>query len=113
MAGASLGESSGDMKYETVIIDHEGQRSNCGYCKSSSDSAISHGLSALSMTVEDYQELIDRGWRRSGKYVYKPNMENTCCPQYTIRLKADEFVASKEQVRVRKKMKRYSLHFIV
>ncbi|KPP76883.1 hypothetical protein Z043_103734 [Scleropages formosus] len=37
------------------------------------------------MTVQDYQDLIDRGWRRSGKYVYKPIMNKTCCPQYTIR----------------------------
>lgn len=37
------------------------------------------------LTCEDYQNLIDRGWRRSGKYVYKPKMDETCCPQYTIR----------------------------
>lgn len=40
---------------------------------------------AESLTVEDYQYLIDRGWRRSGKYCYKPVMDITCCPLYTIR----------------------------
>lgn len=40
---------------------------------------------AESLTVADYQALIDRGWRRSGRYLYKPVMEETCCPQYTIR----------------------------
>uniref|UniRef100_A0A8I5KQW8 Arginyltransferase 1 n=1 Tax=Homo sapiens TaxID=9606 RepID=A0A8I5KQW8_HUMAN len=55
----------------------------CGYCKNESGSR-SNGMWAHSMTVQDYQDLIDRGWRRSGKYVYKPVMNQTCCPQYTI-----------------------------
>lgn len=52
-------------------------------------------------------ELLDRGWRRSGCFLYKPDMERTCCPSYTIRLKASDFIPSKEQVRVCKKMQRY------
>uniref|UniRef100_A0A8C9ZFP7 Arginyl-tRNA--protein transferase 1 n=1 Tax=Sander lucioperca TaxID=283035 RepID=A0A8C9ZFP7_SANLU len=47
------------------------------------------------MTVQDYQDLIDRGWRRSGKYVYKPKLNKTCCPQYTIRCHALKFQPSK------------------
>lgn len=43
------------------------------------------GMWAHAMTVGDYQDLIDRGWRRSGKYCYKPTMDVTCCPMYTIR----------------------------
>uniref|UniRef100_A0A2K5N380 Arginyl-tRNA--protein transferase 1 n=1 Tax=Cercocebus atys TaxID=9531 RepID=A0A2K5N380_CERAT len=49
----------------------------CGYCKNESGSR-SNGMWAHSMTVQDYQDLIDRGWRRSGKYVYKPVMNQTC-----------------------------------
>jgi hypothetical protein len=37
------------------------------------------------MRIEDYQLLIDRGWRRSGTYIYKPAMDRTCCPLYTIK----------------------------
>lgn len=37
------------------------------------------------LNVHDYQSLIDRGWRRSGQYCYKPNNQQTCCPSYTIR----------------------------
>ena len=29
--------------------------------------------------------MLDRGWRRSGTYCYKPDMKRTCCPQYTIK----------------------------
>lgn len=43
------------------------------------------GMWAHAMAVSDYQDLIDRGWRRSGKYCYKPTMDVTCCPMYTIR----------------------------
>uniref|UniRef100_A0AAX7SCK0 Arginyl-tRNA--protein transferase 1 n=1 Tax=Astatotilapia calliptera TaxID=8154 RepID=A0AAX7SCK0_ASTCA len=56
----------------------------CGYCKSQTGN-FSRGMWSHTMTVQDYQDLIDRGWRRSGKYVYKPIMQKTCCPQYTIR----------------------------
>ncbi|KAI8609038.1 arginine-tRNA-protein transferase [Chytriomyces sp. MP71] len=41
-----------------------------------------------------YQRLIDRGWRRSGHYCYKPDNARTCCPAYTIRLKAAAFAPS-------------------
>lgn len=62
---------------------------------------------AYSLTVYDYQALLDRGWRRSGSFLYKPEMEKTCCPSYTIRLKASDFVPSKEQLRVSRRMQRF------
>jgi len=52
-------------------------------------------------------DLLDRGWRRSGSFLYKPEMERTCCPSYTIRLKASDYVPSKEQLRVSRRMQRY------
>lgn len=62
---------------------------------------------AHSLTVNDYQDLLDRGWRRSGCFLYKPEMERTCCPSYTIRLKASDFVPSKEQLRVSRRVQRF------
>lgn len=50
--------------------------------------------------------LIDRGWRRSGCYLYKHEMDKTCCPSYTIRLKASDFAPSKEQQRVSRRLER-------
>ncbi|XP_073934273.1 arginyl-tRNA--protein transferase 1 isoform X12 [Castor canadensis] len=78
----------------------------CGYCKNESGSR-SHGMWAHSMTVQDYQDLIDRGWRRSGKYVYKPVMNQTCCPQYTIRCRPLQFQPSKSHKKVLKKMLKF------
>nr|XP_031317747.1 arginyl-tRNA--protein transferase 1 isoform X2 [Camelus dromedarius] len=78
----------------------------CGYCKNESGSR-SNGMWAHSMTVQDYQDLIDRGWRRSGKYMYKPVMNQTCCPQYTIRCQPLQFQPSKSHKKVLKKMLKF------
>ncbi|GKC29141.1 acyl-CoA N-acyltransferase [Tanacetum coccineum] len=71
---------------------------------------VSFGLAAIwaqSLTVYDCQALIDRGWTRTGSSLWKPEMEKTCCPSYTIRLKATDFVPSKAQVQVSKRMQRF------
>ena len=78
----------------------------CGYCKSE-NSSISNGMWAHRMTCQDYKDLIDRGWRRSGKYCYKPIMNRTCCPLYTIKCDAAAFHLSKSQKVVMKKFNRY------
>ncbi|KAM6956197.1 arginyl-tRNA--protein transferase 1 [Aplochiton taeniatus] len=78
----------------------------CGYCKNEKGN-FSHGMWSHTMTVQDYQDLIDRGWRRSGKYVYKPIMNKTCCPQYTIRCHALNFQPSKTHKKVLKKMNKF------
>lgn len=89
---------------EFFINDDDGHR--CGYCKGSSGSK-SDGMWAHSLTVQDYQDMIDRGWRRSGCYCYKPRMESTCCPQYTIKCEILDFQMSKSQKKVIKKVNRY------
>ncbi|KAJ0705262.1 putative arginyltransferase [Helianthus annuus] len=105
---ASSSSSTNDNGKDRSVIDDYGRlKSSCGYCKSRSNTSIAHGLWAHSLTVYDYQALLDRGWRRSGCILYKPEMEKTCCPSYTIRLKASDFVPSKEQVRVAKRMQRF------
>ncbi|KAK8577155.1 hypothetical protein V6N13_122148 [Hibiscus sabdariffa] len=100
--------SSSNSREESSVVDCGRRRSSCGYCKSSGRTSISHGLWSHSLTVNDYQDLLDRGWRRSGCFLYKPEMERTCCPSYTIRLRASDFVPSKEQRRVYRRMQRFS-----
>ncbi|KAM8912102.1 arginyl-tRNA--protein transferase 1 isoform 1-T1 [Lycaon pictus] len=91
----------------SIVEYFEGEDSyRCGYCKNESGSR-SNGMWAHSMTVQDYQDLIDRGWRRSGKYVYKPVMNQTCCPQYTIRCRPLQFQPSKSHKKVLKKMLKF------
>ncbi|XP_022916864.2 arginyl-tRNA--protein transferase 1 isoform X2 [Onthophagus taurus] len=78
----------------------------CGYCKQE-NSGCSYGMWADSLTVDDYQDIMDRGWRRSGKYCYKPIMKETCCPQYTIRCDTGSFKLSKSQKKVIKKFNKW------
>ncbi|KAK9506616.1 hypothetical protein O3M35_008515 [Rhynocoris fuscipes] len=79
---------------------------SCGYCKSPNTN-FSHGMWAHELTVEDYQNLIDRGWRRSGMYCYKPTMTQTCCPLYTIRCDATNLKLSKSQKKILKRMTKF------
>ncbi|KAF2354664.1 Arginine-tRNA-protein transferase N-terminal, partial [Trinorchestia longiramus] len=85
-------------------LDHSGYR--CGYCKSA-DTNYSHGMHAYSLSVSQYQALIDRGWRRSGSYCYKPTMHHTCCPAYTIRCHAPSIKLTKSQKKVLKRMNNF------
>lgn len=80
----------------------------CGYC-GSEDGSVSNGMWTHYLTCEDYQDMIDRGWRRCGKYCYKPVMNVTCCPQYAIRCEATKFQLSKSQKKVLKTMRNYLL----
>uniref|UniRef100_W8C8L4 Arginyl-tRNA--protein transferase 1 n=1 Tax=Ceratitis capitata TaxID=7213 RepID=W8C8L4_CERCA len=82
------------------------QNSRCGYCKGTKCS-ISHGMHSYTMFPEDYQELIDRGWRRSGLYCYKPLNNETCCPCYTIKCDALEFKLNKSHKKILKRMTRF------
>jgi len=80
--------------------------SQCGYCGSKNGS-YSNGMWGHVMTCQDYQDLIDRGWRRSGRYCYKPTMNKTCCPQYTIKCEATQFKMTKSQKKILKKFRNY------
>jgi arginine-tRNA-protein transferase len=53
--------------------------------------------------------MIDRGWRRSGLFCYKPDLKRSCCPQYTIKLDATEFKASKSQRKLVNRWTRFVL----
>ncbi|UJR28957.1 hypothetical protein I4U23_010174 [Adineta vaga] len=59
------------------------------------------------MLVDDYQILMDRGWRKCGTYYYKALMKITCCPLYTIRCDVNNFEISRSQRRVIQTMNRF------
>lgn len=62
---------------------------HCGYCDNKREGDTKFAFSVQTLTVLDYQALVDRGWRRSGDYVYRSELRDTCCPLLTIRLNAD------------------------
>lgn len=61
------------------------------------------------MRIDHYQELMDRGWRRSGSTYYKPDLPRSCCPHYTIRLKASEYKSKRDQRKAVNKLNDYVL----
>ncbi|KAJ7781367.1 arginine-tRNA-protein transferase [Mycena metata] len=87
----------------------------CGYCsppgkRSSAKSAVhAAGLRANQLSCEVYQKMIDRGWRRSGTWCYKPDLKASCCPSYTIKLDAHNFKPSKSQRKLVNRWNRFVL----
>lgn len=96
------------MQAQRSLVSLAGSNSaKCGYCHSDSDSSVSTGVFAHMLEPGAYQRMIDHGWRRSGRYCYKPDMRQSCCSSYTIRLDAAEFQISKTQRRVLTTMAKY------
>ncbi|KAH8401407.1 hypothetical protein KR009_005307 [Drosophila setifemur] len=89
------------------IVQYFGnQLGKCGYC-SGTKCSLSHGMHAYRLDCQDYQELIDRGWRRCGNYCYKLRNKETCCPCYTIKCDALEFKLTKSNKRILRRMTRF------
>jgi len=53
----------------------------CGYCKATKPDPGSStwGIGTPRMSTKDYEVLMDRGWRRCGTYIYKYDLEGSCC----------------------------------
>ncbi|KAK9838404.1 hypothetical protein WJX84_003441 [Apatococcus fuscideae] len=91
----------------SYVHDIGAYRSDCGYCNSQTLSSSSFGMSAHSLTVDAYEGLLERGWRRSGCWLYRPLQHQSCCKTQTIRLAASEFRPTKAQQRVQRRMERF------
>ena len=95
------------MAHLTTVEHLQSRSTSCGYCHAGRDSdgednsdenegtSRSFGMLVPSLTAEQYEQLLERGWRRSGTYIYRPYNDLTCCPQHPIRLLARDFQASK------------------
>ncbi|GLI61855.1 hypothetical protein VaNZ11_004363 [Volvox africanus] len=90
----------------SIVYDSGSGCSSCGYCRGE-DSWVSHGMRTRRLTVYAYQDLIDQGWRRSGSYLYKPDLAKSCCKAYTIRLDVQQFSPDKGQRHLLRKWRKY------
>ncbi|XP_017051258.1 arginyl-tRNA--protein transferase 1 isoform X2 [Drosophila ficusphila] len=90
----------------SIVQYYGSQQSKCGYC-AGTNCSLSHGMHAYRLDCQDYQDLIDRGWRRCGKYCYKLRNQETCCPCYTIKCDGLEFKLSKSHKRILRRMNRF------
>ncbi|OWZ33156.1 arginine-tRNA-protein transferase [Cryptococcus neoformans c45] len=96
----------------TILCPYGYSHGTCGYCsppgeRSRKKESSKYGMVAKQLSPQYYQMLMDKGWRRSGTYVYHPDMARTCCPQYTIRLDAFNFKSNKKQKQVMNRFNRY------
>ncbi|MFH4977543.1 hypothetical protein AB6A40_004252 [Gnathostoma spinigerum] len=98
------------MRYSIVEYMGPSEEGTCGYCHQERSMSAVIGMWAPALAVSHYNGLLDRGMRRSGRYLYKPIIEKTCCPQYTIRLDVHRFKLSRTQKRVLRYMNEYLLY---
>ncbi|KAI1286108.1 Arginyl-tRNA--protein transferase 1 [Halotydeus destructor] len=87
----------------------------CGYCKGqkpgeADNGKFRNGMWGHFLSAQNYQDLMDRGWRRSGRYCYKPIMNKTCCPTYTIKCDALQIKPSRSQKKVIKQVNTFLLN---
>jgi arginine-tRNA-protein transferase len=74
-----------------------GGSKDCGYCKGKKEDpgSATWGIGTARLSTADYELMMNYGWRRCGTYVYKYDLEQSCCQPYTIRLDVGEFKISK------------------
>ena len=95
-----------DIQAESIHINDNSHR--CGYCHGKKvGGSKTWGLRSYKTRVDDYENMINKGWRRCGKYYYKTDLKGSCCQLYTIRLKVSEFKLSKKQRKTLNKFNRY------
>ena len=83
-----------DIQY--MHLNEKSSSDKCGYCggKKENPGSATWGLGSSRLSVVDYQKMMDRGFRRCGTYIYKYDLEKSCCQPYTIRLNVNEFTIS-------------------
>ncbi|BFZ58269.1 Arginyl-tRNA--protein transferase 1 [Savitreella phatthalungensis] len=110
MGSRRTASSSSSMTNPQDMLEYTGyvSESRCGYCGSPTGSR-SFGVWAHALSPGSYKKLMDRGWRRSGSYLYKPNIALACCALYTIRLDPRAFSAHRTQRHALNKFNRFVL----
>ncbi|KAJ2449804.1 Arginyl-tRNA--protein transferase 1 [Coemansia sp. RSA 2336] len=63
------------------------RRSRCGYCEKSQKSRY-FGMESAKLRCTDYEQMLNRGWRRSGCFLYLTDHSTSCCSYYPIRTHA-------------------------
>lgn len=88
-------------------------------CKTNFDISISifsHNVNnSIPNNVNIYQQLsnlitVFHLICRSGKYCYKPIMNKTCCPHYTIKMEVLNFKLNKSHKKILKQVNKYLIH---
>ncbi|SMN22548.1 similar to Saccharomyces cerevisiae YGL017W ATE1 Arginyl-tRNA-protein transferase [Maudiozyma saulgeensis] len=101
--------------------------SKCGYCKGEKEDHENYyslkslyndshhrevenctvGFQCENMTISMYDSLCNMGYRRSGHFIYKPDLLRSCCRLFTIRTTPDQVKLTKEYKSCVKKFKNF------
>lgn len=107
MSALKSANSQDDCVARSIVECFGSDSSRCGYCRRP-NSSRTFGVWAHRLDVRDYQNMLDAGWRRSGCYLYRPDLRTTCCPSFVVRLEVSRFKPSLSHKRVLKRLRRYS-----
>ena len=83
---------------------------SCGYINGKDAQSIV-ATPYKSITSENFNILVKKGFRRSGQYAYKPNCEN-CSACVPIRLLASNFIGNRSQKRTKKYLNKLKVNIL-
>ncbi|CEO98055.1 Arginyl-tRNA--protein transferase 1 [Plasmodiophora brassicae] len=107
MASATGGESRGQRgtsRQASLLAGAVVQRYDCPYCRQGVCQASC--MAALALTCHDFAELVERGWCRSGRSLYRPEPEHSCCSQFSMRMDAMQFRPTHRHKRIIRRLDR-------
>ncbi|KAJ1960363.1 Arginyl-tRNA--protein transferase 1 [Dipsacomyces acuminosporus] len=105
LAAQSSDDEASDSRSHIEILGMQ-SRAKCGYC-GTPDGSRFFAIRSDRLTCQDYQCLVDRGWRRSGSMLYLTDHSDACCAYYTIRTHALEHRLSPSDKKLMRKLRRY------
>ena len=86
---AALGECS-------LLSPWKVYSSDCNYCRRPRNSGhVCYGLETRRVQAQDYEQLLELGFIRSGSHIYRPENGASCCPNLPNRLDALTFAHSR------------------
>ncbi|CDW91315.1 arginyl-trna--protein transferase 1 [Stylonychia lemnae] len=89
---------------------------DCSYCNGKRETfqglqegLKSHksGFGSTKMRCDDFEELLNKGYSRSGTYFYQRNFKMACCETFQYRVWMDKFMPSESQKKAIKRFHRY------
>lgn len=82
------------------------QWTKCAYCDNPAGDRYDYFL-CTDMSVELLDELVEKGWWRTGHVIFKPCFSVVCCPGYSMRMPVREFKPNKSHRRVIRKWDKF------
>jgi arginyl-tRNA--protein-N-Asp/Glu arginylyltransferase len=61
------------------------------------------GFGCPKMRADDYDNLINKGWNRCGRYFFIRSQEKSCCQSYSLRVPIEDFKLDRSTLSVMKK----------